>query len=91
MQVEDELILKGFKEAGICEAINDAQEIFKRVENPFRAKKLVVKSCLMFILYRFIVSKCFYLPLYIIPHCIPVIKIVKKIPTKQYRYEFSFH
>ena len=26
MQGEDELILKGFKEAGIYEAINDAQE-----------------------------------------------------------------
>ena len=32
MQGEDELILKGFKEA-----INDAQEVFERVENPFRA------------------------------------------------------
>ena len=37
MQGEDELILKGFKEAGIYEAINDAQEVFERVENPFRA------------------------------------------------------
>ena len=37
MQGEDELILKGFKEAGIYEAINDAQEGFERVENPFRA------------------------------------------------------
>ena len=34
---DDELILKGFKEAGIYEVINDAQEIFERVENPFRA------------------------------------------------------
>ena len=33
----DELIQKGFKEAGIYEAINDAQQIFERVENPFRA------------------------------------------------------
>ena len=31
------VILKGFKEAGIYEAINDAQEVFERVENPFRA------------------------------------------------------
>ena len=37
MQGEDELILKGFKEASIYEAINDAQEVFERVENPFRA------------------------------------------------------
>ena len=37
IQGEDELILKGFKEAGIYEAINDAQEIFERVGNPFRA------------------------------------------------------
>ena len=37
MQGEDELILKGFKEAGIYEAINDAQEVFERVENLFRA------------------------------------------------------
>ena len=36
-QGEDELILKVFKEVGIYEAINDAQEIFKREENPFRA------------------------------------------------------
>ena len=36
-QGEDKLILKGFKEVGIYEAINDAQEIFKREENPFRA------------------------------------------------------
>ena len=50
MQVEDELILKRFKEAGIYEAINDTQEIFERVENPFRAQKLVFKICLMFIL-----------------------------------------
>ena len=75
MQGEDELILKGFKEAAIYEAINDAQEIFERVENLFRAEKLVVKSCLMFILYHFIVSKCLYIPLYIIPHCIPVLNI----------------
>ena len=34
---EGELIQKGFKEAGIYEAINDAQQIFERVENPFRA------------------------------------------------------
>ena len=45
----------------------------------------------MFVLYRFIVSECFYILLRIIPHCIPVINIVKKIPTKQYRYEFSFY
>ena len=37
MQGEDELILKGFKDAGIYEAINDTQESFERVENPFRA------------------------------------------------------
>ena len=37
MQGEDELILKGFKEAGIYEAINDAQEILERKENLFRA------------------------------------------------------
>ena len=36
MQGEHELILKGFKEAVIYEAINDTQEIFERVENPFR-------------------------------------------------------
>ena len=78
MQGEDELILKGFKEAGVYEAINHAQQIFESVESPFRVYKLVVKSCSMFILYRFIVSKCFYIPLYIIPHCIPVINIVKK-------------
>ena len=29
--------LKGFKEAGIYKAINDTQEVFERVENPFRA------------------------------------------------------
>ena len=27
---------KGFQEAGINEAINDTQEIFERVENPFK-------------------------------------------------------
>ena len=32
----------------------------------------------MFVLYRFIVSKKFYTPFHIIPHCIPVINIVKK-------------
>ena len=37
IQGEDKRILKGFKEADIYEAINDAQEIFERVENPFRA------------------------------------------------------
>ena len=37
MQGEDELTLKGFKEAGIYEAIYDAQEVFERVESPFRA------------------------------------------------------
>ena len=37
MQEVDELILKGFKEAGTYEAINDAQENFERVENTFRA------------------------------------------------------
>ena len=37
MPEEDQLILKRFKEAGIYEAINDTQEIFQRVENPFRA------------------------------------------------------
>ena len=37
MQEDDELILKGFEEAGIYEAISDAQEILKRVDNPFRA------------------------------------------------------
>ena len=37
MQWEDELILKGFKEAGIYEAINEPKEIFERVGNPFRA------------------------------------------------------
>ena len=36
-QGEDKLILKGFKEVGIYEAINDAQEIFKSEENLFRA------------------------------------------------------
>ena len=36
-QGEDKLILRGFKEVGIYEAINDAQEIFKREENLFRA------------------------------------------------------
>ena len=36
IQGEDELILKGFKDAGIYKAINDAQEIFERVESPFR-------------------------------------------------------
>ena len=37
MQGEYELTLKGFKGVGIYEAINDAQEIFERVENPFTA------------------------------------------------------
>ena len=37
MQGEDELILKGFKEAGIWKAISDLQEILEIVENPFRA------------------------------------------------------
>ena len=37
IQGEDDLILKGFKEAGIYKAINDAQEIFEIVEKPFRA------------------------------------------------------
>ena len=63
MQGEYEPILKGSKGVGIYEAINDAQGIFERVENPFGAQKLVVKSCLMFILYCFIVSKYFYIPL----------------------------
>ena len=36
-QGEDELILKGFKETSIKGPINDAQEIFERVENLFRA------------------------------------------------------
>ena len=70
-------MVKRFKEAGIYEAINDAQKFFERVENPSRALKLVIKSCLIFIFHRFIVSKCFYIPLYIIPHCMHVIKIVK--------------
>ena len=48
-------------------------------------------SAIRFILYRFIVLKCFCIPLYIILHCITVINIVKKIPTKQYWYEFSFY
>ena len=74
MQGEDELILKGFKEAGIYEAINDAQEIFEwKIRSEHKSS--------LFILYRFIVSKCFYITLYIIPHCIPVINIVKKIST----------
>ena len=42
----------------------------------------------MFTHYCFIVSKCFDIPLYIIPQCFPVINIVKKIPTIQYLYEF---
>ena len=37
MQGEDELILIGYKQTGIYKAINNAQEIFERVENPFRA------------------------------------------------------
>ena len=37
MQGEYEPILKGSKGVGIYEAINDAQEIFERVENPFGA------------------------------------------------------
>ena len=36
MQGEDELIRKGFKEAGIYEATNDAQDILESVEYPFR-------------------------------------------------------
>ena len=36
MQGEDELIRKGFKEAGIYEATNDAQDIFESMEYPFR-------------------------------------------------------
>lgn len=36
MQEEAELIEKGFSEAGISEAINNAQSVYERVENPFR-------------------------------------------------------
>ena len=36
MQGENDIITKGFKEAGIYEAINDADKVFERVENPFR-------------------------------------------------------
>ena len=44
----------------------------------------------MFILDRFIVSKCFYKPLHIIPHCIPVINIVKKYPLNSTGMNFLF-
>ena len=37
IQGESEIVIKGFKEAGIVEAINDAQAIYERVENPFRS------------------------------------------------------
>ena len=37
MQEESELIEKGFNEAGISEAIKNAQSIYERIENPFRA------------------------------------------------------
>lgn len=35
IQEEAELIEKGFSEAGISEAINNAQSVYERVENPF--------------------------------------------------------
>ena len=44
MQGEDKLILKGFKEAGIYGAINDAQEIFERVENKSSHKNSLLKA-----------------------------------------------
>ena len=37
MQGECETIVKGFKEAGIVEAIKDSEAIYERVENPFRS------------------------------------------------------
>ena len=44
MQGEDKLILKGFKEAGIYGANNDAQEIFERVENKSSHKNSLLKA-----------------------------------------------
>ena len=44
MQGEDKLILKVFKEAGIYGAINDAQEIFERVENKSSHKNSLLKA-----------------------------------------------
>ena len=37
-QKESEAIIKGFKEAGINEAINDAQGIYERFKNSFGLK-----------------------------------------------------
>ena len=90
MQGENDLILKGFKDIVIYETNNDSQEIFGSVENPFRAKKLIVTSYLIFIFYVLIVSNCFYILLYIIPHCITVINMVKNTNEKK-GYEFCFY
>ena len=59
MQKENDLILKGFKDIVIYETNNDGQQIFGSGENPFRAKKLIVTSYLIFIFYVLIVSDCF--------------------------------
>ena len=40
MQGEDELIQKGFKDAGIYEAINDAQEIFWKIGKSVQSIKM---------------------------------------------------
>ena len=37
MQKESDIIIKGFEEAGVSEAIQNAQSVYERVENPFRA------------------------------------------------------
>ena len=36
MQEEKDMIMNGFKSAGVTEAIKSAQEIVSKVENPFR-------------------------------------------------------
>ena len=36
MQKESDIITKGFDEAGVSEAIVEAQSVYERVENPFR-------------------------------------------------------
>ena len=36
LEEEKQMIKNGFQAAGISEAVNNAQEIFEKIENPFR-------------------------------------------------------
>ena len=63
MQEKNDLILKEFKDIVIYKTINDPQEIFESVVNPFRAKKLVHtlwSDCFKLFLYTFVYNTTFY-------------------------------